>query len=93
MIDVIQATAGAFFLPNGRPASRWRIFVGPAQLADYQVFVGRRNRKHELRTIVHSDERHDQQFQNKPNVMILSEFLASLGQLEATASIMGMCNR
>ena len=93
MIDVIQATAGALCLPNGRPASRWRIFVGPAQLPDYQVFVGRRNRKHELRTIVHSNERHDQQFQNKPNVMILSEFLASLGQLEATASIMGMCNR
>ena len=95
MIETILATAGAWTLPNSANlASRWRIFVGTNQWPDYQVFLGRRiNRKHELRTIVHSNERQEPQFQNMPNVMNLLEFLASLGQLEKKASIMGMCNR
>ena len=94
MIDVFLATAGTWTLRDATPASRWRIFIGSAQWPEYQGLVGRRNkRKHEFRTIVHTNEREDPQFQNTPNVMILSEFVASLGQLEASGSIMGMCNR
>jgi hypothetical protein len=94
MIDVIRETARAWTLPNAAgPASRWQIFVGANQWPDYQVFVGRPNRKHQLRTIVHNSEKRDPHFRNTPNVMNLHEFLAALGQLEANSSIMGMCNR
>ena len=94
MIETILATAGAWTLPNSANlASRWRIFVGTNQWPGYQVIAGRRSRKHELRAIVHSNERQEPQFQSVPNVMNLLEFLASLGQLEKKSSIMGMCNR
>jgi hypothetical protein len=92
MVDLILATARALQLPNGKEASRWRTFVGAAEWEDFQVLAARR-RKHETRTVLHAAERGDPTFQDAPSVMSLQEFLESLGQLEASTSILGMCNR
>ena len=91
MVEVIIATAGAW--TGLVQASRWQIFVGANEWPQYQTFVGRRNRKNQLRTIVHTSERQHPNFQNMPAVMNLHEFLETLGQLETNSSMMGMCNR
>ena len=91
MVDLIRSTESTLQLPNGKSASRWRVFVGE-QWEDFKTLSSRR-RTHEIRTILHATDRGDPTFQDAANVMALHEFLASLGHLDGNASILGMCKR
>jgi hypothetical protein len=91
MVDLIRSTESTLQLPNGKSASRWRVFVGE-QWEEFKTLFSRR-RTHEIRTLLHATDRGDPTFQDAPNVMSLHEFLASLGHLDGNASILGMCKR
>ena len=92
MADMILATSRAWRLPNGKAASRWRIFAGAAQRGEFHGLAARR-RKHEVRTILHARGRADAKFRGAANVVTLHGFLESLGHLQASASTLGMCKR
>ena len=92
MVDPILATSRTWHLPNGKAASRWRIFAGAAQWDEFHGLAARR-RKHEIRTILHARERADAKFRAAVSVVTLHGFLESLGQLQVNASTLGMCKR
>ena len=91
MVDLIQSTKNTLQLPNGKSASRWRVFVGE-QWEEFKTLSSRR-RAAEVRTILHATDRGDPTFQAAVNVMSLHGFLASLGHLDGNASILGTCKR
>ena len=92
MVDLILATSRTWHLPNGKAASRWRVFAGAAQWDEFRLATARR-RKHEIRTILHARERADAKFRAAVNVVTVHGVLESLGQLQVNASTLGMCKR
>ena len=93
MVDLTLAASRAWRLPNGKAASRWRIFAGSAQWDELHGLATARRRKHEIRTILHARERADAKFRAAVNVVALHGFLESLGQLQVNASTLGMRKR
>ena len=87
MVDLILATA------KSRAGSRWRTFVGEAELDAFRELAAARRRKHELRTILHTKESRDAKFRGAPNVMTLHGFVESLGNLDVSATTLGICKR
>ena len=87
MIDLILATA------KNRVGSRWRTFVGEAEWDAFRELAAALRRKNELRTILHARESRDAKFRGVPSVMTLHGFVASLGNLDVSATTLGMCKR
>ena len=89
MVDLTLATARTWHLPNGKAASRWRIFAGAAQWDELHGLANARRRKHEIRTILHAREPADAKLRGAANVVALHGFLESLGHLQVNASTLG----
>ena len=85
IVDLIHTTARSWQLTNGKMASRWRMFQG-AQWEEFAT-VSARRRKHEVRKILHVEDRGDPKFQDVANAVSLHYLIASLWQLETNACI------
>ena len=92
MVDLILAASRTWRLPNGKAASRWRIFAGAAQWDELHGLAARR-RTHEIRTILHARERADAKFRGAANVVAFHGFLESLGHLQVNTSTLGTRKR
>ena len=92
MVDLALAASGTWQLPNGKAASRWRIFAEAAQ-GDEPHGLDARRRKHEIRAILHARERAGAKFRGAANLVTLHGFLESLGHLQVNASTLRMRKR
>jgi hypothetical protein len=81
---------------KGQSESRWRVFLGD-QWPEFQGVAAKKvaqKRGYELRSVLLATELRAPQFRSAANNNItLHDFLGSLGRLEVTASMLGMCRR